>query len=102
MELRVVLFLALLALVGTSQGPCDLYDEGKTPCVAAFSTVRAMYGSYHGGMYQVQRTSDSKTVDIKTMAAGGFADSASQDSFCTGTSCAISRIYDQSPQGGRE
>ena len=33
-------------------GPCDLYGAGGTPCVAAFSTVRAMYGTYSGNLYQ--------------------------------------------------
>ena len=32
------------------------------------------------------------------LAAGGFADSKSQDSFCAGTDCVICRIYDQTPR----
>jgi hypothetical protein len=39
------------------------------------------------------------TKDIKVLTAGGFADSAAQDAFCTGTTCSISVIYDQSPKG---
>ena len=35
-------------------GPCDLHSAGGTPCVAAHSTVRALYGSYSGSLYQVQ------------------------------------------------
>jgi hypothetical protein len=31
--------------------------------------------------------------------AGGYADSASQDTFCAGATCTISIIYDQSPNG---
>jgi hypothetical protein len=33
------------------------------------------------------------------MGPGGFADSAVQDTFCAGTTCTISIIYDQSSQG---
>ena len=36
-------------------GPCDIYAAGGTPCVAAHSTVRALYGSYNGTLYQVRR-----------------------------------------------
>ena len=79
-------------------GPCDIYQSGSTPCVAAHSTVRALYGSYSGKLYQVRRA-DKTTRDISVLTAGGFADSASQDSFCANTKCTISIIYDQSPQG---
>jgi len=66
--------------------------------VAAHSTVRALYASYGGPLYQVQRGSDKTTKDIM-VGSSGFADSASQDSFCTGTSCTIPIVYDQSPNG---
>jgi hypothetical protein len=33
------------------------------------------------------------------MVAGGFADSAAQDAFCTGGTCTISMLYDQSGKG---
>jgi hypothetical protein len=78
--------------------PCDIYEAGGTPCVAAHSTVRALYGAYSGSLYQVQRASDKTTKDIVVLTAGGFADSAAQDTFCTGTTCTISIIYDQSPK----
>ena len=45
-----------------TQGPCDIYAAGGTPCVAAHSTTRALYGSYNGSLYQVQRVSDRKSV----------------------------------------
>jgi hypothetical protein len=78
--------------------PCDIYASGNTPCVAAHSTIRALYGAYDGNLYQVKRASDKTTKDIGVLAPGGFADSAAQDSFCSGTSCTISIIYDQSPK----
>src|ERR1019366_6446242 len=79
--------------------PCDIYQSGGTPCVAAHSTVRALYGSYGGSVYQVRRASDHATRDIPVLSRGGFADSSVQDSFCAGTKCTISILYDQSPQG---
>ncbi len=79
--------------------PCDIYATGGTPCVAAHSTVRALYSTYNGPLYQVTRKSDSKTKDIGVLSPGGLANSAAQDSFLTGTTGSISIIYDQSGQG---
>ena len=61
-------------------GPCDLYQSAGTSCGAAHSTVRALYASYSGPLYQVQRASDKATRDI-LVGSGGFADSSVQDSF---------------------
>jgi hypothetical protein len=83
----------------TLSGPCDLYESGGAPCVAAHSTVRALYGSYGGKLYQVRRASDNSTLDIGVLSPGSYANSATQDSFCAGTTCTISVIYDQSPNG---
>jgi hypothetical protein len=58
--------------------------------------VRALYGAYIGNLYQVTRESDKTTKDIGVLSAGSFADSAAQDTFCAGTTCTISIIYDQS------
>ncbi|MYT03223.1 MULTISPECIES: alpha-L-arabinofuranosidase B [Streptomyces] len=81
-----------------TQGPCDIYAAGNTPCVAAHSTTRALYGAYNGPLYQVKRASDNATKDIGLLSAGGYADAAQQDSFCANTSCVITVIYDQSPK----
>ena len=81
-----------------NRGPCDIYQSGNTPCVAAHSTVRALYASYNGRLYQVRRASDSTTRDVTTLEAGGFANTAAQDAFCANTTCTIPIIYDQSPQ----
>ena len=78
-------------------GPCDLYAAGNAPCVAAHSTTRALYGGYAGNLYQVRRASDRTTKDIAVVTPGGSADAAAQDAFCSGTTCTISIIYDQSP-----
>jgi hypothetical protein len=77
--------------------PCDIYAAGGTPCVAAHSTVRALYSSYNGPLYQVKRTSDNQTRDIGLLTPGGFANAATQDAFLNGQPGTISKIYDQSP-----
>lgn len=78
--------------------PCDIYQAAGQPCVAAHSTVRALFGAYDGNLYQVRRA-DGMTQDIPVMSAGGFADSAVQDAFCEGSSCTIWRLYDQTGNG---
>ena len=83
----------------TVTGPCDIYASGNTPCVAAHSTTRALYGSYNGSLYQVRRASDSATANIGVLSAGGYANAAAQDSFCANTTCVITVIYDQSGHG---
>jgi non-reducing end alpha-L-arabinofuranosidase len=82
-----------------SQGPCDIYAAGGTPCVAAHSTTRALYAAYDGPLYQVRRASDNTTVNIYPLAAGAVANAATQNSFCAGTTCVITEIYDQSGHG---
>lgn len=66
--------------------------------MAAHSTVRALYASYDGPLYQVRKAS-GETLDIGTAEAGGFADAAAQVAFCAADSCTISIVYDQSGQG---
>lgn len=80
-------------------GPCDIYQAAGTPCAAAHSTVRALYGAYRGPLYQLSRASDNTTRDVPAIAAGGFADSSVHDAFCSGTTCTIPVIYDQSSHG---
>jgi hypothetical protein len=92
------------------QGPCDIYAAGGTPCVAAHSTTRALFASYHGPLYQVMRLSDHRVRNIGVVApsggtertfpdAGGYADAAAQDAFCANTTCLITKVYDQSGHG---
>ncbi|MET8950945.1 alpha-L-arabinofuranosidase B [Streptomyces sp. NPDC004533] len=76
--------------------PCGIYAAAGTPCVAAHSLVRALYSAYDGPLYQVRRASDGATANIGVLSVGGYADAAAQDSFCAGTTCLISKIYDQS------
>ncbi|WP_169978188.1 arabinofuranosidase catalytic domain-containing protein [Microbispora sp. H10836] len=90
---------------GTAQAaasqPCDIYAAGGTPCVAAHSTTRALYGTYNGPLYQVRRASDNTTRDIGVLSAGGVVNATAQDSFCSGTTCLITIIYDQSGRNNR-
>ncbi|MEU6786767.1 arabinofuranosidase catalytic domain-containing protein [Nonomuraea angiospora] len=85
----------------SSSQPCDIYASGGTPCVAAHSTTRALYAAYNGPLYQVRRASDNTTRDIGVLSAGGGANAAAQDSFCAGTTCLITIIYDQSGRNNR-
>jgi predicted RecA/RadA family phage recombinase len=83
------------------EGPCDIYTEGGSPCVAAHSSTRALYAKYNGPLYQVMRMSDGKKLDIGVVQpsegdAGGYANATAQDEFCSNTHCVISKLYDQS------
>jgi len=79
--------------------PCEIYKNGGTPCIAAHSTVRLLVSAYTGPLYQVRRSSDNTTKDISPISGGTAADGASQDAFCKGTQCVITKIYDQSGKG---
>ena len=86
------------------EGPCDIYERGGAPCVAAHSTTRALYAAYDGPLYQIMRASDNKTLDIPVVHAtpndpGGYANAAEQDAFCKDTYCWITVLYDQSGKG---
>jgi non-reducing end alpha-L-arabinofuranosidase len=75
---RLLIVAAALTLAGTrtgtgvltaaggaqaaGSGPCDIYAAGGTSCVAAYSTVRALYSAYNGPLYQVRRVSDGATA----------------------------------------
>lgn len=90
------LFTASVTARAASSLPCDIYGNAGAPCVAAYSSVRALYSSYSGPLYQVTRSSDNATLDVGVLSAGGYANAAAQDSFCSGTACVITKIYDQS------
>jgi hypothetical protein len=85
------------AAPGTAR-PCDIYAAVGTPCVAAYSTVRALYRDYRGPLYRVTRVSDGTSTDIGLQWPAGYADAAAQTAFCAGTVCTITRLYDQSPE----
>jgi len=81
--------------------PCDILQSVGNPCVAAHSTIRVLITAYTGPLYQVCKgTSDPGPSSCKGTAqdigsVGGYADAATQDSFCSGATCYITKIYDQ-------
>src|SRR5580698_4358517 len=91
-------FSATPARAATAE-PCDIYAAGGTPCEAAYSTTRALFGAYDGPLYQIQRASDSSYLNIGLESPGGVVNSAPQVSFCSGTSCTITLLYDQTVNG---
>ena len=103
MAVPVAMVTALAAATAPAQAatslPCDIYASNNTPCVAAYSMDRALYSSYDGPLYQVTRASDGTTANIGLLATGGYVDAAEQDSFCFRTSCTVTELYDQSPDG---
>ncbi|EOD18702.1 hypothetical protein EMIHUDRAFT_458871 [Emiliania huxleyi CCMP1516] len=89
--------LSALPAAPPSPGPCDIYASAGTPCVAAHSMTRSLFANYSGPLYLVQRSSDlaSDVVVVKE----GLAAVASQDAFCAGTNCTVTRIFDQTERG---
>ena len=79
----------------TTAEPCDIYASGGTPCEAAYSTTRALFEAYAGPLYQVQRASDSTYLNVGPESTGGVVNVAPENSFCAGTTCTITEIYDQ-------
>ena len=76
--------------------PCDLFEISNTPCVAAHSVIRALYSTYNGPLYTIQRLSDNARTDIYVISKGSHANSAMQDKFCANNDCRIVKIFDQS------
>lgn len=93
-------------LSSNTEGPCDIYMKGGTPCVAAYSTTRRLLSTYTGPLYQVRSGSNAMnntgtggmTHDIP-QTADGFADIAAQATACANTICTVSKLYDQSGKG---
>ena len=95
LEMRGLAIAVSLLGASAAEGPCDIYAAAGTPCVAAHSTVRALFSAYSGPLYKVQRMSDNATVDVGVLAPGGVANAATQDAFCGRAACVIARFYDQ-------
>ena len=93
----------LLAAAAGAEGPCDILVAAGNPCVAAHSTVRALYSKYDGALYNVSRTMPGsaalESTNIGLLSAGGVANASAATAFCVGSeTCVISNVYDQSPQ----
>jgi hypothetical protein len=93
------LALATATALVSAEGPCDIYDKAGTPCVAAHSMTRALYGAYTGPLYSVKNMKTNATMSIPVDGPGGTADSAKQDAFCGADLCRVMTIFDQSAQG---
>jgi hypothetical protein len=75
-------------------GPCDIIAAAGQNCVAAHSVARRLFGAYTGPLFQLERTSDSTTANIGSLASGLY-NAAAVASFCLGTDCLVSELFDQ-------
>jgi len=89
-------FVALLLAYHAVAAPCDIYAAAGTPCVGAFSLLRALRADYSGPLYVVRRATDNTTRAVPLLSPGGFVNASVQDEFCVGTSCEVWKIVDQS------
>ena len=90
------MLFTLAAAATFAAGPCDILGHAGNPCVAAHSTVRALYADYDGPLYNVTRSSDNRSALIGVLSAGGIANKSAHDSFCSKLDCVISNVLDQS------
>ncbi len=79
--------------------PGDLAASAGTPMVAAHALTRALFAAYGGKLFQARRASDGKTQDISAASAGGLVDLNTLNTFCSGTTCTVVRLYDQAGNG---
>lgn len=82
------------------EGPCDILGAAGNPCVAAHSTVRALYGEYDGPLYTVLHTQSNLSADVYALKPGGFANVQQHERLCPKQGdCVISSLMDQSGNG---
>lgn len=90
-------FALAVSSAATAEGPCDILGAAGNPCVAAHSTVRALYAEYNGPLYTVMHSSGT-SANISTMKAGGFANVKEHETICPKLGdCVIEYVIDQSP-----
>ena len=75
-------------------GPLDILSGAAQ----AWSCARQLSQTYKGPLCNVERTSDSTSIDLYPNAAGDLDRSGFQ-SFCNGTTCQVATAYDQSGNG---
>ena len=90
----MVAAVMLAGAVAAAEGPCDILGAAGNPCVAAHSTVRALYANYSGPLYNVTRASDRKSALVGVLEAGGYANIATHEAFCSKLDCVISNVFD--------
>ncbi|MES1177843.1 MAG: arabinofuranosidase catalytic domain-containing protein [Myxococcales bacterium] len=82
-----------------SDRPGDVAKAAGTPAVAAHALTRALFASYTGPLFKALRVSDKQEKDIGTVPATGLVDTAALNAFCSGTTCKVTTLYDQSGNG---
>ena len=91
------------AATGGSTGagtlPGDVAKAAGTPFVAAHAMTRTLFASYAGPLFRALRVSDKQEKDIGFVASTGLVDLTTLSTFCSGTSCKVTTLYDQSGNG---
>jgi hypothetical protein len=67
--------------------------------VAAHAMTRALFAAYTGPLFKALRDSDKQEKDIGIVASTGLVDMTALNAFCTGTTCKVTTLYDQSGNG---
>ena len=102
----VLLTLAALlpAAAAATQGPCDLYAQGGTPCVAAHSTVRALYAAYAGPLeaISVQHPTPPNTRGALDWILAPDVVAAARDALAPGGVVAIETRSERAAAAARE
>lgn len=79
--------------------PGDVAKAAGTPFVAAHAMTRALFTAYSGPLFKALRVSDKQEKDIGSVASTGLVDTAALSTFCAGTTCKVTTLYDQSGNG---
>jgi hypothetical protein len=79
--------------------PGDVIKAAGTPVVAAHAMTRALFASYTGPLFKALRDSDKEEKDIGIVASTGLVDMTALNAFCSGTTCKVTTLYDQSGNG---
>jgi non-reducing end alpha-L-arabinofuranosidase len=79
--------------------PGDVAKAAGTPVVAAHALTRILFASYTGPLFKALRVSDKQEKDIEFVAATGLVDTNALSTFCSGTTCKVTTLYDQSGNG---
>jgi len=83
----------------TSTLPGDVAKAAGTPFVAAHAMTRTLFAAYTGPLFKALRVSDKQEKDIGIVTATGLVDLATLSTFCSGTTCKVTTLYDQSGNG---
>ena len=83
----------------TSTLPGDVAKAAGTPFVAAHAMTRTLFAAYTGPLFKALRDSDKQEKDFGIVTATGLVDLAALSTFCSGTTCKVTTLYDQSGNG---